>query len=243
MGHLPVDGDSEELKRTNEIAMAIPLLETLNLKDKNITADALLTQRKLAQYLVEKQKAHYYFTVKANQPTLLQDIVLFFQDRKEPDFVEHTPPDHGRIETRKIWTTSALNGYLDFPHVGQAFAIERDTIEKKSGKPSHEVAYGITSRPKQQADPRRVLETNRGHWCIENSCHYILDWNYDEDRSRIRTGHGPENVTRLRRFAVGVIKSKGVANVAQKMRQLNKNTRLVFDYLRMTTNSCVSRPA
>jgi predicted transposase YbfD/YdcC len=115
VGHLPVDGDSEELKRTNEIAMAIPLLETLDLKDKDITADALLTQRKLAQYLVEEQKAHYYFTVKANQPTLLQDIVLFFQDRKEPDFVEHTPPDHGRIETRKIWTTSALTGYLDFP--------------------------------------------------------------------------------------------------------------------------------
>jgi predicted transposase YbfD/YdcC len=241
VGHLPVDGDSEELKRTNEIAMAIPLLETLDLKDKDITADALLTQRKLAQYLVEEQKAHYYFTVKANQPTLLQDIVLFFQDRKEPDFVEHTPPDHGRIETRKIWTTSVLNGYLNFPHVGQAFAIERDTIEKKSGKQSHEVAYGITSRPPQQANPRRVLETNRGHWCIENSCHYILDWNYDEDRSRIRTGHGPENVTRLRRFAVGVIKSKGVSNVAQKMRQLNKNIRLVFDYLRMTKNSCAPR--
>jgi len=221
--------------------MAIPLLETLDLQDKDITADALLTQRKLAAYLVEEQKAHYYFTVKGNQPTLLQDIVLFFQDRKEPDFVEHTPPDHGRIETRKIWTTSALNGYLNFPHVGQAFAIERNTIEKKSGKQSHEVAYGITSRSQQQADPRRVLETNRGHWCIENSCHYILDWNYDEDRSRIRTGHGPENVTRLRRFAVGVIKSKGVSNVAQKMRKLNKNIRSVFDYLRMTKNSCAPR--
>jgi predicted transposase YbfD/YdcC len=220
--------------------MAIPLVETLDLKDKDITADALLAQRKLAQYLVQEQKAHYYFTVKANQSTLLQDIVLFFQDRKEPDFVEHTPPDHGRIETRKIWTTSALNGYLDFPHLGQAFAIERDAIEKKSGRHSREVAYGITSRPKQQADPRRVLEANRGHWVIENSCHYILDWNYDEDRSRIRTGYGPENVTRLRRFAVGVIKSKGVANVAQKMRKLNKNIRLVFDYLRMTKNSCRS---
>jgi predicted transposase YbfD/YdcC len=218
--------------------MAIPLLQSLDLKDKDITADALLTQRKLARYLVEEQKAHYYFTVKANQPTLLQDIVLFFQDRKEPHFVEHTPPDHGRIETRKIWTTSALNSYLDFPHLGQAFAIERDTIEKKSGKHSHEVAYGITSRPKQHADPQRVLEANRGHWSIENSCHYILDWNYDEDRGRIRTGHGPENVTRLRRFAVGVIKSKDITNVAQKMRKLNKNMRLVFDYLRMTKNSC-----
>jgi predicted transposase YbfD/YdcC len=223
--------------------MAIPLLKTLDLKDKDITADALLTQRKLADYLVQKRKAHYHFTVKANHPTLLEDIALFFQDRKEPDFVENTPPDHGRIETRKIWITSALNDFLDFPHVGQAFAIERERIEKKSGKRSLEIAYGITSRPQKQANARRVLNTNRGHWAIENSCHYILDWNYDEDRCRIRTGYGPENVTRLRRFAISVIKSKGVPNVAQKMRQLNKNTRLVFDYLRMTTNSCVARHA
>ena len=89
--------------------------------------------------------------------------------------------------------------------------------------------------------PAVCLEINRGHWTIENSCHYILDWNYDEDRSRIRTGHGPENMTRLRRFAIGVIKSKGVRSVAQKMRQLNRNTRLVFDYLRMTANSRTAR--
>ncbi|MBI5185576.1 MAG: ISAs1 family transposase, partial [Nitrospinae bacterium] len=75
-------------------------------------------------------------------------------------------------------------------------------------------------------------------WSIENSRHYIIDWNYDEDRSRIRTGSGPENVTRLRRFAVGLIKSKGVSNVAQKMRLLHRSARLVFDYLRMTKNSC-----
>ena len=89
-----------------------------------------------------------------------------------------------------------------------------------------------------QASAAQVLQDNRGHWSIENSCHYIIDWNYDEDRSRIRTGHGPENMTRLRRFAVGLIKSKGVRSVAQKMRELNWNIRLVLDYLKMTRNSC-----
>jgi predicted transposase YbfD/YdcC len=220
--------------------MAIPLLDAIDIEGKDITADALLTQRKLAAYVVEERQAHYHFTVKGNQPTLLEDLVLFFRNRKEPDFVEHTPPDHGRIETRSIWTTSALNEYLDFPHVGQAFVIEREIIQKKTGKRSLEIAFGLTSRPQEQADARRVLQTNRGHWCIENSCHYILDWNYDEDRSRIRTGHGPENVTRLRRFAISIIKSKGVRSVAQKMRELNRNTRLVFDYLRMTKNSCAA---
>jgi predicted transposase YbfD/YdcC len=223
--------------------MVIALLDSVDLQDKDITADALLTQRKLAEYLVVKRQAHYHFTVKANQATLLDDVTLIFQDRKQPHFVMYDAPDHGRIETRKIWTTTALNGYLNFPHVAQAFAIERIAIDKKTGQCSRDMAYAITSRPPQQADAQRLLEINRGHWTIENSCHYILDWNYDEDRSRIRTGHGPENITRLRRFAISVIKSKGVRSVAQKMRQLNKNTRLVFDYLRMTTNSCTTRLA
>ncbi len=69
---------------------------------------------------------------------------------------------------------------------------------------------------------------------------YIGTRIYDEDRCRIRTGYGPENIIRLRRFAIGVIKSKGMRNVAQKMRELTRNVRLVFDYLRMTKNSCAS---
>jgi hypothetical protein len=164
------------------------------------------------------------------------------KDRQQPDFAQHTPPDHGRIETRKIWTTTQLNDYLNFPYVEQAFLIERHSLGKKSGHHSCETAYGITSRPTEQANPERLLQVNRGHWTIENSCHYILDWNYDEDRSRIRTGYGPENITRLRRFAIGVIKSKGVRSVAQKMRELTRNVRLVFDYLRMTKNGCTSSP-
>jgi hypothetical protein len=83
-----------------------------------------------------------------------------------------------------------------------------------------------------------LLATNRGHWAVE-SFHYTLDWNFNEDRSRIRTGNGPENVTRLRRFAIGVLKGYGSAktSIAEKMRSLNRNTRLLFDYLRMTKNS------
>jgi predicted transposase YbfD/YdcC len=239
VGTLPVK-DNEELKRTNEIKMAIPLLDTIDIEGKDVTADALLTQRKIAQYLVTERHAHYHFTVKGNQRGVFEDVALWFQDRKQPDFVQHTPPDHGRIETRKIWTTTELNDYLNFPHVGQAFAIERRFINKKTGKCSCEVAYGVTSRKVDQANPERVLNVNRGHWTIENSCHYIIDWNYDEDRSRIRTGYGPENITRIRRFAIGVIKSKKVRSVAQKMRELTRNVRLVFDYLRMTENSHAS---
>ncbi|MDP1549485.1 MAG: hypothetical protein Q8L97_04915 [Nitrosomonas sp.] len=69
---------------------------------------------------------------------------------------------------------------------------------------------------------------NRGHWTIENRCHYAIDWNFDDDRSRIRTGNGLENISRLRRFAAGAIQfiSGGKSSAAQKMQQLNRNTRL-----------------
>lgn len=237
VGTLPVE-DTGQLKQTNEIKTAIPLLDAIDIQGKDITADALLTQRAIAEYLVTKRNAHYHFTVKANQATLLGDIAFSFQNPGEPDFTECSAGDHGRIEIRKIWITTQLNHYLEFPHVKQAFMIKRESTVKKTGKHSCEIVFGITSREQTQADAQRLLTINRGHWVIENSCHYILDWNYDEDRSRIRTGYGPENMTRLRRFAIGVIKLKGATNVAQKMRQLTRNVRLVFDYLRMTINSC-----
>jgi len=217
-------------------------LDAIDIQDKDITADALLTQRKFADYLVLERRAHFHFTVKKNQGALFQDIALYFQERKKPDFIDCASCDHGRIEIRKIWTTTELNNYLDFPHIEQAFVIEREFTNKKNGKQSKEIVYGITSRTPERANPERILAINRGHWCIENSCHYIIDWNYDEDRSRIRTGHGPENMTRLRRFAVSIFKSKQTPNVAQKIRQLACNPRMVFDYLRMTENSC-ARPS
>lgn len=217
--------------------MAIPLLEGCALAGKDITGDALLTQRALATYLVERQ-AHYYFTVKGNQPSLQREIALLFATRGPADFVEVTPANHGRIETRRIWCSTALNTYLDFPHVGQVFLIERDSLTKKTGKRSCEIALGITSRTPHQASPQRVLAINRGHWSIE-SVHHIIDWNYDEDRGRIRTGFGAENMTRLRRFAVGILTSfqKPAHTLAEMMRRLCFRTRLVFDYLRMTKNS------
>ena len=103
---------------------------------------------------------------------MLEDLNLYFKDRKKPDFTEEPSLEHGRIETRRIWTTIALNGYLNFPHVAQAFVVERHCIEKKTGKESTTFAYGVTSSPPEQADARKVLETNRGHWSVEG-CHYV----------------------------------------------------------------------
>jgi predicted transposase YbfD/YdcC len=45
----------------------------------------------------------------------------------------------------------------------------------------------VTSRTPEQARPERILKVSRGHWTTESRCHFVIDWNFDEDRSRIRT--------------------------------------------------------
>lgn len=60
--------------KTNEIPEFRPLLEPLDLQGKTVTADAMHAQVEHARFLVEDKQADYVFTVKDNQPTLLQDI-------------------------------------------------------------------------------------------------------------------------------------------------------------------------
>jgi len=235
---------SDKEKQTNEIKIAIPLLDSLDIQGKTITADALLTQRKLADYIVNQRHAHYHFTAKNNQKKLFEEISSFFENVYwEPDHTTQDKPDHGREEIRRIWVTTEFNEHLNFPHVGQAFKVERITLDRKTGELSQVLAYGVTSKTPQLATAEQVLRDNRQHWTIENSCHYILDWTFDEDRSRISKGYGPENMTRLRRFAIGILKSKGIRNVAQKMRQLSFSPRMVFDYLRISGNTHSSSAA
>lgn len=229
------NGGNDELKQTNEIGMAIPLLETVDIGNKTLTADALLTQRKIAQYLIDRN-AHYVFTVKGNQSALHEAIRLLFEAPAPADFCEPLELGHGRIVQRRIWTSARLNDYLSFPGVGQVFRIERHVTEKKTHKQSTDVVYGITSHSPDTADAARILAYNRQHWSVE-SCHYVIDWNWDEDRCRIRSGHGPENTTALRRFASGIIRSRSKDSVSATIQRLGRNVRMVFDYLRMTDNS------
>lgn len=109
-------------------------MEPLDLKDKIVTADALHTQKDLARFLGEEKKADYCFTVKDNQSTLKEDIAYLGLNEGFPPQHETCKKAHGRLETRKIWTSTALNDYVDFPFCGQVACIERHTEILKTGK-------------------------------------------------------------------------------------------------------------
>jgi predicted transposase YbfD/YdcC len=111
-----------------------------------------------------------------------------------------------------------LNAYLNFPQVGQVFAIERVVTHLKKNETTTELVYGITSLTVAAASPKQVLQYNRGHWSIENKVHYVRDVTYDEDRSQVRTRNGPQAMACLRNFAISVLRLLEVKNIASALR-------------------------
>lgn len=70
------------------------------------------------------------------------------------------------------------------------------------------------SEPWQKARPAQLAAWIRRHWHIENQIHWVRDVTYDEDRSQIRTGTGPEVMAALRNAAIGALRITGVTNIA-----------------------------
>ena len=124
---------------------------------------------------------------------------------------------HGRVESRQLTSTTTLNGYLNWPGVGQAFRIERTrTIH---GQATDEVAYGITSLSRDRADAAKLLDLARGHWGIENGLHHVRDVTFGEDACRVRTGHGPQNLAAIGNLIVSLLNQAGFKNKATALRR------------------------
>ena len=133
--------------KTNEIKEVETVLRQIVLTGRMVTMDALLTQRQVAQTIVDAG-GDYVMIVKENQPQLKADIALVFTlppsgDRQES--VRTMDVGHGRIETRNLTTSGALVGYSDWPGLAQVFEVGRHVITKKTGTERIEVVYGVTS--------------------------------------------------------------------------------------------------
>lgn len=120
---------------------------------------------------------------------------------------------------RKIWLTDELQDYTDFPHAQVAFRLERHVTDLDGGHPRTERVYGITSRPgTSRTAGQRLLGLVRHHWTIENRLHWVRDVTFDEDRSQIRKGAGPQAMASLRNLAISVLRLAGAANIAKALR-------------------------
>ena len=97
--------------------------EMLDAGARVVTMDALLTQRHVAQTIVD-EGGDDVMIVTENQPQLRADIALGFTlppagDRQET--ARTVDIGHGRIEQRNATTSEALVGYSDWPGLAQVF--------------------------------------------------------------------------------------------------------------------------
>jgi hypothetical protein len=148
---------------------------------------------------------------------------------------QHTTVDksHGRIETRHIRTSTELNGYINFPHVGQVFCIERITTDLEGNvvrgrKSTRELCFGLTSLGITRASPEDLLKLNREHWHIENRLHHVRDMTYDEDRSQVRRANRPHAMASLRNTAISLLRLAGATSIAAATRELNRHPEVIM---------------
>ena len=156
--------------KTNEIPVALQILQALDISGKIVTTDALLTQKTFCQTLCEKN-ADYLLPVKANQKQTYQDIKHLFESETPQN--RHTDRRayntlafetlHQEANARysdlllcrkstrlhheaKLSTTSTLlNTYLQWPGLAQVYEYRSQRKHTRTGKITHQTQYGITS--------------------------------------------------------------------------------------------------
>ena len=208
----------------NEISAAPILLDMVDLRNKVVIGDAIHTQRQVS-IQIGRLGSNYIWTVKGNQPQLLQDLQDWFDMEVEllpgmgspvKDFRSATVINktHGRLEVRTLTTSSQLNDFLpapvpqaqvDWPFLQQVFKLERCATKGKSGKTRHEIVYGITSLSAEQASPDQLLQMLRSYWKIENGLHYPRDVTLREDQTRFKKHSAAHVMAIINNLVLGLI--------------------------------------
>ena len=198
--------------------MASDLLGQLELREKVVTGDALYCQRELS-LRVPEQGGDYFWALKDNQPGVKEAVSLLFEQPPWGESFDYACQEGrrgDRWERRRLWASTALNEYLDWPVLGQVCCVER--TRRRKGKETVERAYAITSLPPERADAARLLEIWRGHWGIENRLHWIRDVVFGEDQSQVRTESAPQLLAALRNLVIGMLRLGRVKNIAAALR-------------------------
>ena len=195
-------------EKSNEITAIPELLRLVDIQGAIITIDAMGTQKAIAAQIIEG-KADYVLALKGNQETLHQAVIGYIDEQLEGDLDDAqeqvtTEKGHGREEMRTYLQLPApekLPGFMRWKGLKSVGVVTSRCL--RDGKESIEVRYYISSLT---VDVKRFARAVRGHWGIENSCHWSLDMTFREDESRLRERNLRENFAWLNRFALSLFK-------------------------------------
>jgi predicted transposase YbfD/YdcC len=201
--------------KSNEITAIPPLLDDLYLAGSIVTLDAMGSQTKIAQKIIDK-KADYVLALKGNQGQLHTDVAEWFAWASQTSFA-HMPhsfaqtvnKNHGRIEIRQCWALSdprafeVIRHYDGWAGLQSIVMVKRERRALDNTPAPVETVFFISSLP---PDAELLLTAIRAHWSIENNFHWTLDVVFHEDDARLRLVNGAENFAILRHFALNLLK-------------------------------------
>ena len=204
-------GQQKCAEKSNEITAIPLLLSMLDIKDSIVTIDAMGCQKKIAKEIIAGG-ADYILALKDNQGNLYKEVMDFFEKMKHPEFAHYLyqqdsqlDKGHGRIEQRDCMTVNNLSWLFEIQGWEGIRSIAKITaIVLKEGKETKEERYYISSLKGNAVQMNRAI---RKHWAIENSLHWVLDVTFNEDDCRVKTGHGAENLSIVRRIAINKLKN------------------------------------
>ena len=223
-------------EKSNEITAIPELLRLVDIKGAIITIDAMGTQKAIAKEIVDGG-ADYVLALKGNQGTMHEAVISYVDEQMENNFADiaarrHTTTEkgHGREETRTYIQMPA-------PKSLPGFALWKGLVSiglvislcLRNGKQTTETRYYISSLP---VGVKRFARAVRGHWGIENTCHWTLDVTYREDESRIRDVNVRENFAWLNRFTLSLLKQhSSKESIAMKRRHCAWNDTFLTEVL------------
>lgn len=217
-------------QKSNEIPAIPKLLDQLKIEGHIISTDAMGTQNAVAAKIREKN-ADYLLAVKGNQSALHNELIDQFhfattQSVKEQghawDLDEQVEKANGRVTTRRVAVTTSLDWMLPsirkrWKDLASLIMVESENYEVSTRKTRKQKRFYISSRI---SSAKEFSELIRGHWSIENGCHWVLDTLYREDHSQVRIANAVKNFAILRRIAHNLLKSDQTNRKSLPMKQM-----------------------
>jgi predicted transposase YbfD/YdcC len=195
-------------EKSNEITAIPELLKKIDVRGGIVTIDAMGTQKAIAEEII-RGGADYVLALKGNHEILHQAVIEHIDERLEGDLKgaeELTTSDHGhgREEERtylQLPVPADLPGKPQWKNLKSVGVVTSRRV--KGGQESVEVRYYLSSLP---VNVNLFARAVRGHWSVENTCHWTLDVTFREDDSRIRERVLGSNITWLYRFTLSILK-------------------------------------
>jgi len=195
-------------EKSNEITAIPELLKKIDVRGGIVTIDAMGAQKAIAEEVI-RGKADYVLALKRNHEALHAAVIEHIDERLEGDLEDAqelttTDREHGREESRtylQLPAPEGLPGKAEWKGLKSVGVVTSRRAEK--GKESIEVRYYLSSLA---VDASLFARAARGHWSVENGCHWTLDVTFREDDSRIRERVLGANITWLYRFTLSILK-------------------------------------